>query len=329
VDRRGVLTYQAPQFKGNDALNLTFTALFDDSRDVRTFNARREEGTAQLTHRLTKANTIQYRLGYRRVTVDPNSLKITPALIPLLSQPVQLGLASLTFIQDRRDDGADPHKGIYNTLDVALASNFFGSKTSFTRALGRNATYHHIKFGRVKLGRDVILARETSFGVISRLGSQDVPLPERFFAGGASSHRGFAENQAGPRDPETGFPIGGKALLMNIVELRFPLLGDNIGGVVFHDSGNVYSSLNKLSFRTSQRNITDFDYMVHALGFGIRYRTPIGPIRVDLGYAINPPEFIGFKGTREQLFVPVIDPALRVRQQLSHFQFHFSLGQAF
>ena len=86
--------------------------------------------------------------------------------------------------------------------------------------------------------------------------------------------RGFPENQAGPRDLKTGFNLGGNALLFHSTELRFPLLGDNINGVIFHDMGNVYTSFSKISFRASQRDMQDFDYMVHAVGFGIRYRTP-------------------------------------------------------
>ena len=164
----------------------------------------------------------------------------------------------------------------------------------------------------------------------TKLSRLEVPLPERFFAGGSSSQRGFPDNQAGPRDLITGFPIGGTALLLNNVELRFPLIGDNLRGVIFHDAGNVYSQLGKVSFRYNQKDITDFDYMVHALGFGIRYRTPVGPIRVDFGYALNPPRFSGFKGSRDQLYGdPALLPSLITNQQISHFQFHFSLGQAF
>ncbi len=73
-----------------------------------------------------------------------------------------------------------------------------------------------------------------------------IPLAERFFGGGGTSHRGFRENQAGPRDLDTGFPLGGTALLFNQTELRFPLIGDNIGGVLFHDMGNIYSSIDNV-----------------------------------------------------------------------------------
>jgi len=162
---------------------------------------------------------------------------------------------------------------------------------------------------------------------------QDIPLPERFFSGGASSHRGFSENQAGGRDLTTGFPIGGKALVMNTLELRYPLVGENLTGVLFHDAGNVYSSLRRLSLRQTQRDDSNFDYMVHAVGFGIRYRTPVGPVRVDLAYVPNSPRFWGFEGTREELlFNCAAGPGPqcpRTLQRLSRFQFHFSLGQAF
>jgi outer membrane translocation and assembly module TamA len=124
----------------------------------------------------------------------------------------------------------------------------------------------------------------------------------------------------------TGFPIGGSALLIHSTELRFPLIGDNLGGVLFHDMGNVFTDINKVSFRVVQRDIQDFDYMVHGVGFGIRYRTPVGPIRVDLSLSPNSPRFIGYAGTREELIANLPDP---VRQRINVFQWHFSLGQTF
>ncbi len=327
LQRRGIVSYYAPQFRGSDRLNLTFTTLFDDSHDVRTFSDRRLEGSVQLGQRLTRANTIQYRFTYRDVFVDPDSVKINPQLIPLLSQSVRVGYVSTTFIQDRRDDPTDAHRGLYQTIDLALASKTFGSQTSFTRLVLRNATYHRIS-------RDLIFARSVNFGLIDRIGGlADIPLPERFFSGGASSHRGFPDNQAGQRDSITGFPLGGKAVFMNSFELRFPLIGDNVGGVLFHDAGNVYSSVSDISFRYHQRDLNDFNYMVQAVGFGIRYRTPIGPIRADFAFAPNSPRFVGFKGNRDELFTcsapGSTTPCESVRQRINMFQFHFSLGQAF
>lgn len=322
VQKRGIVSYEAPQFRGSPDLNLLLSVMYDDSRDVRTFTARRQEGSIQLGQRLSRANTLLYRFTYRRVTVDPETLKISPLLIPLYSQPARLGILSGNLVADRRDDPTNATRGTYTTLDVGWASRAFGSQADFARLLVQNSTYHSFGFGR-----RYVLARSATFGWLHNLREDaEIPLPERFFAGGADSHRGFPQNQAGPRDLLTGFPLGGRALLLHKLELRFPLLGENLGGVVFEDAGNLYPGLSALSVRPRQRGVTDFDYMVHAVGLGFRYRTPIGPIRVDLAYTFNPPSFVGFKGTREEL---LFGGGVRTLQRIGHFQFHFSLGQAF
>jgi outer membrane protein assembly factor BamA len=127
--------------------------------------------------------------------------------------------------------------------------------------------------------------------------------------------------------------VGGTALFFNQTEMRFPLIGDNIGGVLFHDMGNIYSSLNHISLRQTQRSLQDFDYMVHAVGIGVRYRTPVGPLRVDLGYSINPPQFFGWNGTQQDLLNAGVNPCLNTNkcsiQNVSHFQYFFSIGQTF
>jgi outer membrane protein assembly factor BamA len=319
LEQRALANYIAPQFRGSPNLNLQFSGLFDISHDVRTFSSRREEGSIQLGQKLSRANTLQYRFTYRKVNVIGQPL-VTPELIPLLSQPVRVGFFSMTFVQDRRDDSLDAHRGIYTSVDVALANAAFGSQTGFGRMIMQNSTYYSLR-------KALVLARTTNFGIIQRYaGLPDIPLAERFFAGGVTSNRAFPNFQAGPRDLETGFPIGGTAQFFNTVELRFPLIGDNIGGVLFNDMGNVYSSVGKISLRFHQNDLKDFDYAVQSFGFGIRYRTPIGPVRGDFSLSPNPPRFFGFQGTTNQL---LFGGGMQVVQRISVFQFHFSLGQAF
>ncbi len=319
LQQRALFSYLAPRFTGNPDLTLQFIGLFDISRDVRTFSARREEGSLQLAQRLSRANSLQYRFTYRNVNVIGTPL-ITPELIPILSQTVRVGLLSGSFIQDRRDDPSDAHRGIYTTIDVGLASKVFGSQTGYGRLVARNATYY-------KLTKNLVLARNTFIGVIQRYsGLSQIPFSERFFSGGSTSQRAFPDNQAGPRDIVTGFPLGGNALFINNVELRFPLIGDNLGGVLFNDLGNVYSDVQHISLRWHQKNLQDFDYAVQAFGFGVRYHTPIGPVRVDLSLSPNAPRFFGFKGTRDQL---LFGGGVQTNQRVNIFQFHFSLGQAF
>jgi outer membrane protein insertion porin family len=318
IEQRALLSYLAPHFTGKENTSLSFSALYDVASDVRTFASRRWEGSAQVSQKISRATTVQLRYTFRRVTV--NDLKISPGLIPLLSQPVRVGSVSLSVISDRRDDPTNTHRGYVNSIDLALATREFGSETDFTRILFRNSTYY-------KLGRDLVLARSLQFGYIQRLGGlSQIPLAERFFSGGASSQRAFPDNQAGPRDLETGFPLGGNALLFHQTELRFPLIGDNLGGVLFHDMGNIYSDIRNISARFRQRGLGDFDYMVQAAGIGIRYRTPVGPIRMDLSLSPNPPRFYGFSGSLQQLLT---NQGTLVNQRINIFQFHFSLGQTF
>ncbi len=333
LEQRALLNYSWPRFEDNDKLTISFTGLYEASRDVRTFSFKREEGSAQLTQKFSKSITLFYRLAYRRVGVS--DLKITPFLIPQLSQPVRVGITSINLVQDRRDDPVEPHKGVYTTLDLGLADKFLGSQVDFLRFLARNASYYPI-------GKRMVLARSTEFGNIYSFDfkgdpAEAIPLAERFFGGGGTSHRGFPEEQAGPRDTSTGFPLGGNALLFNQTEFRFPLIGDDIGGVLYHDMGNIYTNIDNVSGRVHQRSLQDFDYMVHAVGFGLRYRTPVGPVRLDLGYSINPPYFFGFKGTPQDLVNGGVNPCSPPSpvasqcavQNVSHFQFFFSIGQTF
>jgi outer membrane protein insertion porin family len=330
LEQRARLTYRWPRFGGNDKLTFSINGIYDDSRNINTFTYKREEASLQFEQRLSKSVKLYYSYTYRRVGVDEATLKITPFLIPLLSQPVRLGLVTASLIQDHRDDAVEPHKGYYNSLDLGLAEHVFGSDRNFVHFLARNSSYYRV-------GKRMVFARSTEFGDIYAFhytnASDAVPLPERFFGGGSSSNRGFPDLQSGPRDPETGFPIGGTALLFNQTELRFPLIGENIGGVLFHDMGNTYSSLGNISFRVHQNGLQDFDYMVHAVGFGIRYRTPVGPLRIDLAYSLNPPKFFGFTGTEQQLVNAGVNPCATpgncTQTGISRFQYFLSIGQTF
>ncbi len=333
IEQRGALTYFIPRFVSNDKLSLTTTALIENSNDIRTYTEHRREGSIQLSQRLSRAYTFQYRIAYRHITLS--HLKINQGVLPVLAQPETAGVANFTVIHDKRDDPTDAHHGSYTTLDLSYAPGFLGTQTHFARGLFKNSTYH-------LFGRDLVFARSTQLGIIQRTGGKNdstqtdpnpIPLAERIYSGGSNSLRAFPDFQAGPRDGTTGFPVGGNALLANTFELRFPLFGDNVGGVLFHDAGNVYSSVNDVSlrFRQHSHDLNDFNYMVQSVGIGFRYRSPIGPISLDFSFSPDAPRFYGFKGTELQLLQCSIDNncAAGRPQKINAFQFHFSLGQAF
>lgn len=319
LQQRALLSYIAPQFRGDENVNLTVSGLIDNSRDISTYSSLRFEGSLQWARIVSRGVTWQMRSTARYVFIDKQSLNIDPSLIPIYSQPVKTTAFSSSLLVDRRDDQLDPTRGQFSTFDFGYAIPLTESNTTYTRALVRNSTYHRV-------GKEKVFARSTGFGWLRNLDDVFVPLPERFYGGGATTHRGFPENQAGPRDLVTGFPIGGEAFFFNNVELRFPFIGRSIGGVVFHDMGNVYTNVRAISFRFKQRDLEDFDYMVHAFGLGLRVKTPVGPVRLDLAYAPNTPRFNGFIGTREEL---ISGGGTYGLQRVSRFQFHFSFGQAF
>src|ERR1700730_10735061 len=155
IEQLGLITYTVPRLRDIQSLTLTFTVLYDDTKNIRTFDAKKEEGSIQLSQKLSKANTAFFRFSYRHTSVS--ALAIDPLLIPLYSQPVRIGIFGVSFIQDRRDDPTDSHKGTYNTVDFGFAPGVFGSQSSFTRLLGRNTTYHPI-------GKKLVLARSVNFG---------------------------------------------------------------------------------------------------------------------------------------------------------------------
>jgi outer membrane protein assembly factor BamA len=221
-----------------------------------------------------------------------------------------------------------------------VASAIFGSESSFSKFLIQNSTYYRLN-KNAKVERRWVFARSLRIGIEEPFGSPSqsfVPLPERYFAGGGSSHRGFSINQAGPRDLQTGFPLGGNALFVNSLELRtppisLPFLEENLSAVFFHDAGNVFatsSDMFKNIFRFSQRDAAscrdaananagcDFNYVSHAIGAGLRYKTPIGPVRVDLGYNLNPTVF----PVRTTTPPPT-------SETLRRFNIYFSIGQTF
>lgn len=326
LERSVSLDYLMPRFQNLEGRNLAFTALYDNIRDVLTYTGTAYQGSVQISQKYSKATTFQFRYTWRDVQIDEGTLKINPLLIPLESQPAKIAFFGGNMVQDRRDDPTNAHRGYYNSVDFALIDRDFGGNKDFTRLIARNSFYK-------ALHHDWVLADNTVFGWIHPFDvpagitpAEYVPISERFFGGGISTMRGFPENQAGPRDLLTGFPLGGNALLFHQTELRFPFLGENLSASIFHDMGNVYTDLNSISFRVNQRNIQDFNYMVHAVGIGLSYRTPFGPLLVDLAYSINPPTFFGLKGTYNQLLFGGATPAI---QNISHFQFFISFGQAF
>ncbi len=326
---RALLSYTAENYFGKPEFSLQATIFADKSRDVTTFTSTRYESSLQLAQRFSKSTTVLYRYSFRKVLVDASSLHIAPQQIPLFSQPTLVSEFGISWLRDHRDNPADATRGNFNTVDLSLAGKPIGSSASFVRLFLQNSSFYRI-------GPGLVIARSVRFGLQQALPdtiSSEIPLPERFFAGGGSSLRGFGLNQAGPRDPVTGFPVGGQALLLFNQELRFPMrlphIGTKLGGAVFYDAGNVFSRLGTITFRSAPtaaaQNSGELSYFSHTVGIGFRYATPIGPVRVDLAYQLNAAQF----------FIPctIGNPGCGITgtqlTRLPRFQFFFNLGDVF
>ena len=337
LEQRGLFNDEVRRFFDKPNWIFSFTAFYDNSINVTTFTSERLEGSVQLQQTVSRVSQFLYRFTYRRVKAS--NVVVSPDQIPIYSAPVRVGIPSVTYIRDKRDNIIDTHNGNYTTVDTGVASRYFGSQASFGRLLVQNSTYHPFK-RKTFAGQTTmwVFARNTQIGVAEPFANTVIPLPERFLAGGASSLRGFALNQAGPRDLTTGSPLGGNALFINSLELRtppldLPLLEDNLSFEFFNDIGNVFASTTDMAhslLRFHQPNaeecgtnpaVCNFSYMTNAVGSGIRYRTPIGPVRVDFGYNINP--------TIYPLGTTTNGVTTYSSQRTRRLNFFFSVGQTF
>jgi outer membrane protein insertion porin family len=355
IQGRALLAYNTPETLNRENLSLQVTAYVEKSQDINTFTQTRYEGNVQITDRLSSRSSLLFRYAFRKVTLS--NLNVPQEEVPLFYQPTLVSEFSVSWFRDTRDNPADATKGSFNTADFSVAGTALGSNASFVRLFLQNSTYHTIS-------RNWSFARSVRIGILQPYAStvslsfpaqtappspQLIPLPERLFAGGGTSLRGFALNQAGPRDPLTGFPVGGQAMLILNQELRFPMklpvIGSSLGGALFYDGGNVYSRLDRFTFRwspptpvfkaaypditpgrfnptTCVYNCTnELNYFSNTIGFGLRYATPVGPIRIDLGYELNRPEFV----------IPCPNTAVLCQQgtHLSKLQIFFNLGSSF
>jgi outer membrane protein insertion porin family len=174
--------------------------------------------------------------------------------------------AGFTSTIDYRDSELNPSKGFVFSTTFDSANSALGSEIDFVRATYRFSVYYSVG--------PVLLAAGARGGIISPVGNTDLlPINERFFTGGSRSVRSFNERKLGPKD-KSGDPLGGQTYQVYNFEVVFPLAG-GFEGALFVDAGSVGSEISD-----------GFTELRYAVGGGLRYPLPIGPLRID--YGINP-----------------------------------------
>jgi outer membrane protein assembly complex protein YaeT len=263
-----------------------------------SFNFARRSATAQLARHLTRSFSVSgaYQLQQTRL-FDVSVAEADQKFIDQLFTQVRLSSFAASGIYDTRDDQVDPASGGYVSANGQLAARRIGSEVGFVKSFFTAQAFRALPHtnrvvlaGSARLGlaagfrRDIIMTDADGNPVLDRDGRpivqsvvQDLPEPERFFAGGDTTVRGFALDTLGRPDTlRNGFPIGGNGLVLFNAELRVPLRG-GLGVVGFVDTGNVFARAADI----------DLGALRSAVGFGVRYKSPIGPIRVDLGFKVN------------------------------------------
>jgi outer membrane protein insertion porin family len=272
-----------------------------------SFNFRTREARAETGLRLSQRYSVAGRYSIERTELfDERFTEDEAPLIDRLFPQVRLSKWSGTFIRDTRDDVLDPSNGRWFIVDGDFAARSLGSQVGFTKTYVQAFSYKRLPSTRRtivalagRLGAAHGFPREVNGEQIPP--SERLPASERFFAGGDTTVRGFALDRLGNAETITpsGFPKGGNGVIILNAELRVSVTR-SIQAVGFLDGGNVYP-------QASDIDVTD---MRGAYGFGARYRSPVGPIRIDLGFKMNRLELV--PGTRERGNV-----------------LHISLGQAF
>ena len=301
LDQRVLTTYAQPHFIGSQWSSLTSFSV-ERTTENPLFAAGLGDLAFQVERLISRKKNTRLQLRY-----DFNKTMLSHLLVPDLVLPqdrnVRLSTFSASLIRDTRDKPLDAHRGVFSTVNFGVTPTALGSSANFAKLFGQYAYY--------KPFHAIVFANSIRLGFSKALAGSFVPTSQLFFSGGGTSLRGFPINEAGPQrivpfctglQNQTGcvkvtVPVGGRQLFILNSEVRFPLgIMKALGGVVFYDGGNVYQAINFHSF------VNDYS---NTVGFGLRYATPIGPVRIDVGRNLNP--------------VPGLNPT----------QYYITIGQAF
>ncbi len=247
------------------------------------YRREKESGRGRLTRSLT--STLNSYFGYQ---VERDLLFLTdPSLV--LDENIGFGrkyilsFFEVGFQHKTTDDLFNPKEGQINSFSWEFTPKYLGSSVSYLRGLWEYKLFQ-------PLNRYIVLAWRNQFGYVRPiLESPSIPVFKRFFSGGSYSVRGYSYRALGPRDDKDN-PIGGNSQWEGSFEVRFPFYRD-FGGVLFYDYGEVFS----------QTRYYSLPQLLTTTGVGLRYDTPIGPIRLDYGYKLRP-----YQGTdRYKIYITI------------------------
>jgi outer membrane protein insertion porin family len=260
-------TYREPRLFNHETLDGSGT-LTAENTDRPQYQARRLELSLQVRKRFTQTNSFVSSASYQ--TVNTQDIKLSEPqqrLAALEKGIIHIARFGASYISDHRDPLVDPKRGLLNTSTFQIAGRAWGSEVNFV-SVAHQASYFKPQ-GIGTLGLSARLGWKLPYGQ-----DNELPITERYFAGGSTTLRGFDLDEAGP-------PGGGQLLTIGNVEYRVPIKKISIGELgtaVFYDTGNVFE-------KPSNFSLGDF---THSGGAGLRFQTPLGPVRFDVGFNLHP-----------------------------------------
>lgn len=277
-------TFREPRALNTQA-EVLFSAIIEQA--IRSsFDFNRREIRAEAGLRLSPVYTVSGLYSFQNtklfnVDIAPEDEPVIDRLFPR----VRIAKVSGSIIRDSRDDPLDASRGTLFIVNADLAARALGSEVGFIKTFAQGFFYRQLPTPRrlvLALGARVGAAHGFLRTVEGEV-VQDLPASERFFAGGDTSVRGFSLDRLGNERTitPTGFPTGGNSVVVLNSELRFNLTS-KLQTIGFLDAGNVFPSASDLS-------VID---VRPAAGFGLMYRSPFGPVRVDLGFNLDPQQFV-------------------------------------
>lgn len=288
IEQRYVLSYFDPWFFGENLplrgllLHEKKTERSLDTKQVR-YRLRRTNASVGVERRLSSKVNSEFFYDFSVV----NTFDVKPDIILSRDDTGTLIISALrsALIYDTRDNPFEPTEGFLAGITAKIASFLLLSQTDFLKVAFYGNNYQ-------KLSKHLVLALSLRGGIAKGIRkTHDLPIVERFFLGGRTTVRGYEQDTLGPKGVD-GNPTGGNLFSMGSLELRTNI-GKGFGLVTFMDTGNVWQTF------------SDIGGVKFTAGLGIRYNTPVGPLRVDYGLKINR------------------------RKGESKGEIHFSLGHAF
>ena len=266
-----ILSFTEPYFMGYP-LSVGFD-LYDSVRYWSAYTQKNTGGNIRIGKRITDYVKLNTTYKYEVVNISDVDSDASDAI---KSEKGEFATSSLTtgLVRDTRDNAFIPTQGFLGGVSVGYAGGFLGGDRNFTKYVADTMWFYPVV---KKEEYEQVISLHLRAGITKEFADSDnVPINERFFIGGADTIRGYPERGVGPKDKDD-YSIGGKSFFVANVEYTFPIWKRVIRGALFYDTGNAWEEHDEM----------DFNDLASGIGVGLRIQSPIGPVSLDYGYSLE------------------------------------------